>query len=148
MPILLARGDGSGTDAYAALRHLEALNPIPEAARDQTPLFILGTPGRPLTHASLTLAVRRAINAAGCNAIDRSFSGRSLRVGGATDLAASATPEDSIRALGRWDSTAHRAYTRVTQAQALRYSAIMGGHQSANDPTLEDAFPGYVQPAP
>ena len=74
-----------------------------------------------------------------------SFSGRSLRVGGATELAATGASAETIQALGRWDSTAHRAYTRVTHAQALRLSAAMSGHAGPADPTLEATFPGWSQ---
>ena len=67
------------------------------------------------------------------------------RVGGATELAARGARPEEIQALGRWSSDAFRAYTRVTQAQALRLTTAMGGHAASHDPTLEATFPGYRQ---
>ena len=51
-----------------------------------------------------------------------------------------------IQLLGRWSSEAHTAYTRVSQGQALRISAALGGIPDYADPTLEAIFPGFSQP--
>ena len=49
-------------------------------------------------------------------------------------------------ALGR-DSNAYQAYTRVSREQALNMSHAIGG-SGMPDPSLEAAFPGYVQAPP
>ena len=69
-----------------------------------------------------------------------------MRVGGATDLAAAGVAPDTIRQLGRWDSSTYRAYTRVSLAHAAGISAALGG-VAHHDPSLEAAFPGFHQPA-
>ena len=74
------------------------------------------------------------------------YGAHSLRIGGATELAARGVPQLTIQLLGRWDSSAYRAYTRVSQGQALRLSAALATAQ-AHDPSLEAAFPGYRQSA-
>ena len=137
-------GDGSGADAYAALAMLEAVDPVPPSLRATTPLFSLGVAPRPSTHADISLAVRRTVAQAGES--PAGYSGRSLRVGGATELAARGAPSEAIRLLGRWDSDEYRAYTRVSHSQALRLSAAMGRSAAPMDPTLEATFPGFHQP--
>ena len=86
--------------------------------------------------------------AAGCGGPLTAFSGRSMRVGGATDMAAAGVPPHHIRMLGRWDSDVARMYTRVTRSLALRAAAAAAASASAgDDPSLEELFPGYAEPA-
>jgi integrase len=146
VPIIIAPGDGGGADAYAALRRLETSDPVHPSSRAATPLFRVhgGRRVLPLTSAALTAWVRHVAKCAGENQL-REFTGRSLRVGGATDLAATGAPEAVIRAQGRWSSTTHRAYTRMTFEQAHAMSARLT--QAASDPTLEAAVGNYTQRA-
>ena len=74
------------------------------------------------------------------------YTGRALRVGGATELAAEGAQPLTIQQLGRWGSDAYRAYTRVSHSQALAMSACMGAAGAVADPAVETAFPGYRQP--
>jgi integrase len=144
MPSLIAPGDGSGCDAYAALANLAALSPVPEARRASTPLFSL-SPGQPLSHASISHAVRSAVCAAGEGAQARSFSGRSLRVGGATELAARGAPPHLLRLCGRWDSEAYRVYARTARGHAMLMSSMLGRAHMSHEPDLESMFPGFAQ---
>jgi hypothetical protein len=145
VPMLIAPGDGSGCDAFAALANLANLADGPADRRAATPLFSLQG-GKPLTLNQITRCVREAVCAAGDGAQARSFSGRSLRVGGATELAARGAPAQTLRVCGRWDSDAHRAYARAARGSALRLSATLG-HAHPHDPDLESMFPGYAQAA-
>ena len=100
--------------------------------------------GDDLAHLLTRGSTRHAVAASGAD--PRPFSGRSLRIGGATELASLGVPPLTIQLLGRWDSTAYRAYTRVSRGQALRLSAALSTAH-AHDPSLEAAFPGYSQSA-
>ena len=91
--------------------------------------------------------VRRVVAAAGEGSDATRFSGRSLRIGGATELASMGVPQLTIQLMGRWDSAIYRAYTRVSRGQALRYSAALS-HAGAPDPSLEALFPDFRQAAP
>ena len=130
---------------HTTTHDLKAVDPVPPADRARQPLFRGRAGHGPISHHELTLAVRRIVRAAGEAAAAPAFSGRSLRVGGATELAARGARAEEIQALGRSASDAYQAYTRVTQAQALRLSAAMGGRAARCDPTLEATFPGYRQ---
>ena len=145
VPILIAPGDGTGTDAYAALRDWEEADPIPPSMRDTTPLFSLGRPRGRTSREQVSAAVRTVIRSSGETQPARQFAGRSLRVGGATELAARGASDLTIRLLGRWGSDAAHAYTRVSHAQALSLSATLGAAGQGLDPSLETAFPGYRQ---
>ena len=91
------------------------------------------------TEAAKTIAL-----AAGEGADARLFSGRSFRVGGATELHAVGADELTIRLLGRWSSDIARIYTRVCTNNVLQLSALMAGAPS--HPAVEDVVPSYVQP--
>ena len=142
VPIPLTRGDGGATDAFTALEHLELTDPVASHQRRTTALF-RGTRGARLRHVDVTNAVR-AVVAAGGESVTATFSGRSLRVGGATELAARGVDPLTIRLLGRWDSGAYQAYTRVSHGRAVSSMAAMG-RSAPRDPTLESLFAGYSQ---
>ena len=139
MPIPLAKGDGGSCDAYTALWRLETFDPVAPEARHATPLFRRGA--KALLLGDVTAAVRAVACAAGevASRVNQ-FSGRSLRIGGATELAAMRVPALTIQLLGRWDSEVYKAYTRVSRGEALRISAAMGGAANNYDPTLESLF--------
>ena len=50
-----------------------------------------------------------------------------------------------IQLAGRWDSEAHRAYSRATTGQMLQLSKQL--QTVARDEALEDAYEDYVQSA-
>ena len=144
VPVPVASGDGSGCDAFRALSRLVSLDPVAADMAASTPLFSIR--GRRLTLVDITAFVRRIARAAGEGNDAVQFSGRSMRVGGATELAALGVSPLTIQLLGRWDSEVYRAYTRVTRAQALRLSSAMSSAGSRpSDPSLEALFHGYTQ---
>ena len=81
------------------------------------PLFMCG--GRAMSEAMVNKMLRAAMVAASVPKA-ATFSSHSLRVGGATAALAVGVDPESIRALGRWDSQAYRAYTRMSQQAARR----------------------------
>ena len=144
VPIIFAPGDGSGADTYAALRNLIAVDPSPESEAASTPLFrYLDKPGKALAPPRVTFLVRCAAAHAGETRLS-AFSGRSLRIGGATDLRDLKVSESTIMQLGRWSSDIYRIYARQSLDTLLQVSARMHG---ASGRSLEQAFPGYVATA-
>lgn len=139
VPVLIAKGDASGADAYTAICRLMFLDPADGTA------FLLrrADPQRtPFTKEDVTAAVR-AIAAAANETNILQFSGRSLRIGGATDLHAAGVDPLTIQLAGRWAGDAYRAYTRATTGSMLRMSHAL---QSApSDPALEDGRADYTQ---
>ena len=144
MPTLIARGNGSGADAFAALERMLALDPVPPEQAATTPLF-RGPQGQPLSTKLITQWVQEIVSAAGEPEDASRFSARSLRVGGATEYAALGLPEHLIATLGRWSSDIGRIYMRCSAGSVLQASAMMSGAPA--DPTLEEMFPGYTQTA-
>ena len=142
VPIMLAPGDGSGADAYARLDKMEREDPVDPSLRQQTPLFT--NRGKKLTPRVITSWVQGAARAAG-DPRWKQFTGRSLRIGGATAMHALGVNPASIQALGRWAGDTQRIYTRMTASQALAISAQLG--HAAGGPTLEDVFADYTQTA-
>lgn len=142
VPVPIVASDGGPTDVCAALARLEQLDPVPVERRDTTALFRIGEAR--LTNANITAAVRAVARAAGQPGVG--FSGKSLRVGGATDLAARGAEEHTLRHMGRWDSDAYQAYARVSRGRALRQGALLA-QDAPDDPSLEAIFRGYSQAA-
>ena len=141
VPVVVAAGDGSGADGYAALCNLVRCDPCPPAAARSTPLF-RRPDGRHFSPTDVSNLVKRIALAAGESA--SGFGGRALRVGGATDLHALGVPATTIQLMGRWSSDVYRVYTRVCLGQLLRASR---GMHAAGGESLEERFPGYVQSA-
>ena len=144
VPMLIARGDGGGGDAYAALARLEAIDPVPPSAQASTPLF-RDARGRTPSGATFTRWVQEVARAAGEGRDVRRFVARSLRIGGATELHAMGANQLTIMLLGRWSSDVSRLYTRVSRGQVLDLSARMG--RASDDPALEQLFHDFVQTA-
>ena len=72
------------------------------------------------------------------------FSGRNLRIGGASDLLAIGVPAMMIQLLGRWAGDTYRIYSRVCGRNLLDISRRMA---VAEGETLEASFRDYVQSA-
>ena len=165
VPVMIAAADGSGADALQALVALVHLDPVLPRDAASTPLFRDGN-GRPFTPTATAALVRHAAAKAGVPN-PRDFGGRSLRVGGATDLHATGVPASNIqrahhgsnpchahahsprprrarpRALVKRDLL-HLHCTRACHAQLLEASA---GMHTATDESLEERMPDYIQPA-
>ena len=73
------------------------------------------------------------------------YSGRSLRIGGATDLHAAGGDPYVVQLAGRWDSQAHRAYSRATLGQMLKLTHKL--QHVGTDAALEDRYKEFTQPA-
>ena len=144
VPMLIAQGDGSATDAYEVLQRLVMIDPVPAHQAESTPLFRDHRRQAP-SNAVLTQWVQGIADAAGEGRDSIFFSGRSMRVGGATELHAAGANELTIALLGRWSSDCARLYTRASQGQVLALSRMLS--RASEDPALEQIFPQYVQTA-
>lgn len=144
VPMLIAAGDESGADAYQALARLVTFDPISPHLESTTPLF-RDARGLPPSTPTLTLWVQSVANAAGEGSDARIFTGRSMRIGGATELHAVGANELTIALLGRWSSDCARLYTRASQGQVLELSQRLSA--APEDPALEQVFSNYVQTA-
>ena len=119
VPVVVAQGDGSWADAYAALRLLELVDPVPQAGRHRVPAF-RGANGKQFSTGDITSAVRSLCAAAGLDPL--LYSSHSLRIGGATDLAMSGGTEVECRMAGRWHSDVWAIYARPCLAMQLASS--------------------------
>ena len=119
VPVVVAQGDGSWADAYAALRLLELVDPVPQAGRHRVPAF-RGATGKQFSTGDITSAVRSLCAAAGLDPL--LYSSHSLRIGGATDLAMSGGTEVECRMAGRWHSDVWAIYARPCLAMQLASS--------------------------
>jgi site-specific recombinase XerD len=72
-----------------------------------------------MSETAVNRLLRAALAAASVQRAE-TFSSHSLRVGGATAALAVGVDPVSIKALGRWDSSAYKAYTRLSQQAARR----------------------------
>ena len=72
--------------------------------------FFLFKDGQYLTQSSLTFHLRQALSQVGLD--PNCYAGHSLRIGAATTAAVSGVQDSTIKALGRWRSTAYQRYIR------------------------------------
>ena len=72
--------------------------------------FFQDTKGKPLTKARFVTEVRRALSAIGLE--QGLYAGHSFRIGAATVVAQAGLEDSTIRALGRWNSSAFLLYVR------------------------------------
>lgn len=100
--------NGSSTCPYAALRRLWENVPL---TFPLAPLFQHEN-GKPLRYHELNAAIKNLAAATGLD--PSSFSGHSMRIGGATSLAMRGYSQNVIQALGRWKSLSVQLYTRLT----------------------------------
>ena len=140
VPVLIAPGDESGADAYAALINLLEQDPTPRGRASSTPLF-RRSDGQAFAPGDVTRVVRSVAARAGDRNASK-FGGRALRIGGATDLHAAGVHKTTIQLLGRWSSDIYRIYTRVCANRVLKASRRM---LSADGQTLEELHPAFVQ---
>ena len=149
VPQYIAEHDGSGSDVYALLRRLETLDPVEESERATTPLFRTRVKGRKDTVRHMRVGELRAFvkvlakELGFTNAAE--WGAHSMRVGGATDLAATGQASELLlKAKGRWSSEIGAIYARMTPRALLAASRLM---QKARGRDLEEVLPGFVQPA-
>ena len=95
-------------------------------APPSAPLFLYRS-GAPLTHSSLTQAMRQLLLASGLPYLP--VTPHSLRAGAATDAHRAGAPDSAVQKLGRWASNAYRLYLRLSQAdQALTSKWLASSH--------------------
>ena len=122
VPLLLG-GGGSLLDPVAALKRLEALDPVPDGMRARTPLF-RRRDGRSFTVAGVRGMVKTLMKLLGED--PERFGAHSLRIGGATAALTARMSPAEIRAAGRWSSDCYVLYTRATKQLAVGMSTIIG----------------------
>jgi hypothetical protein len=97
--------------------------------------------GSPLEYVQLNDAIKICAVAIGLD--PNSFSGHSLRIGGATSLAILGYDAHIIKTLGRWKSLSYQLYTRMTMHMRADISRRLGAPASAR----EVNYFGGVDPA-
>jgi hypothetical protein len=89
--------------------------------------------GHPVTYKSFVAGLRSALDAAG---LDRkAYAAHSMRIGGASSLAAAGVPAATIKTLGRWRSLCYQRYVRCTDEMLLAAMTVI-------------ASPAEAQPGP
>ena len=96
----------------------------------------------PVTTQYVRSTFKRAAKAIGID--PRLVGAHSGRIGGATDHFAMGTPPIEIQVLGRWDSDIWQIYARQCVGRSLRFTEAAA---RCDDVDLEEARPGYAQPA-
>ena len=117
----------SGTHICAVcwLLHCFSIRKLPPSY----PIFSLGS-GAPISRSTLAEFMQQSLRSAGLE--HSNFSPHSLRAGSATDAAGLGLPDSSIQQLGRWKSSAYRAYLRPdhpTQATRAKQLVSLQGHK-------------------
>ena len=80
--------------------------------------FFIDHSGSPVLPKRFIEVLRLALSAAGISDPE-SYSSKSFRVGAASDAFALSVPESSIKALGRWKSSAFMEYVRDSARSSL-----------------------------
>lgn len=118
---------GSEVCAVCWLRHLLAIRTLPP----HLPLFSLPS-GELVTRAALAAFMQQSLRKAGLD--HTNISPHSLRAGAATDAAGIGASDVAIQQLGRWRSSAYRAYVRPSnqqRASSAQFLASARAHPSA-----------------
>ena len=149
VPQFIAEHDGGPSDAYAALRRLAKLDPVPTGERGNTPLFNLRRGSvqgqkRPMKVGDLRNLIRRYAHLIGQKQLSQ-WGAHSFRIGGATDLAATDKCSPALLAAkGRWASDIGNIYARMTRKSQLAASRLM---HTAKGRDLEEIIPHFTQGA-
>ena len=145
VPILIAKANGKGADAFRLLKKMIKKDKIAKNKRNITPLFrvIAGKHiNKPINQ---TTFVRLCKLVAKVNRLlVKWVAGHSCRIGGATDLMGNATFDCkySLKAAGRWAGDVGEIYARRTRKAQLLASSQM--HMDGGE-DLEQIFPSYTQ---
>jgi hypothetical protein len=123
--------NGGITCPVAALLRMFALAPAPPSA----PLF-REIDGSPLRSSTVVQLLRRLVLATPSLARVR-LTPHSLRIGGTLALQEAGASEAILQVVGRWRSTAWRAYLRFSRASALSWSRRMASPRQASRPRSE-----------
>jgi hypothetical protein len=98
--------------------------------RSDAPLLQVDSRGSPLTYRALLHFIKQQLSAFGFDAA--SFGAHSLRIGGATLLAANGFSEAQIQAMGRWSSECYQRYLRFSDDFFQSVSSVLGNACSAS----------------
>lgn len=109
----------SATCPYRALRKVWNRAPI---QLPSAPLF-QHLDGTALHYSQLNVAIKNLAATLGLN--PRSFTGHSMRIGGATSLAMRGYSQNVIQALGRWQSLSVQLYTRLVGGMRQQVAAAL-----------------------
>jgi hypothetical protein len=109
------------------LREAWSRAPVQQAS---APLLQIDSRGSPLTYRLLLHFIKQQLSAFGFDA--SSFGAHSLRIGGATQLAANSFSEAQIQAMGRWSSDCYQRYLRFTDDFFQSVSSALGDSCSAS----------------
>jgi hypothetical protein len=108
--------------AVSAVRHMLSLRPEATAAQ---PLFVVGSPPRPLGGATISRLLASLVRATPSL---RSVwvTVHSLRIGGTLALQEAGASELVLQVLGRWRSDCYKEYLRFARGPLLLWSQRMG----------------------
>lgn len=135
---LRVAANGSSTCAVAALAEMVALRKE-HGAKPHEPAFVLEG-GKYVTRQMVQDVMQEGLTAIGM--VASNYTTHSLRIGGATSLAACEEMDaDRIRVLGRWSSDCFLRYLRETTAMRRATSRMLGAMSTADWQSLETFNP-------
>jgi hypothetical protein len=146
--------DGSDSSAFAAIRDIDLERPCHGDSRKNTPLFARED-GRPYHYSQLNKMLHDVIAALFGEAVARTISWHSFRIGLACALRAANCPDEKIQILVRWLSPESiRAYADIGLSEhdhwlALAENARVDSVRVANLPQLDNSegFAEIIDPA-
>ena len=128
--------------AHCVAKRLLALKAQRLATSGREALFFTLPNGKPMTSTDFIAKIREGFKELGLD--PKTFSGKSLRRGGATALLQRGATYREIRLAGRWKSNSVFRYTRLPVTERLRLAQRM---EDDIDPTLEHQPRRNVAPA-
>jgi len=146
--------DGTPSSAAASIIALERERPCHGAARKTTPLFA-DAHGAPFTYGALTRALFQVLRALFGEAVARTLSWHSIRIGLACALHAAGCPDELIQLICRWACVESlKEYRRISNTSNVYWTdraavAIFDASQAANIPALDGSLAfGELQASP
>lgn len=123
---VVLRSGGSLLDPVRLLDELLRLDPTPEGAGADTPLFRSRSRGAPrcISVREVRDMVRLLMRAIGCD--PKLFGAHSLRIGGASAALAANIHPATIRVMGRWASDIYEIYTRLSFQASIVATQLIG----------------------
>ncbi len=108
-------------------------------------LFISTSDGWELSYAKLNAAIKKLATVFGLD--PKRYSSHSLRIGGASALAAAGAPDYIIQLMGRWKSTAFLKYIRLATATNKRAISSLTDKSLFTVHSLRQMVPGAMTAA-
>lgn len=112
-----------------------------DAATDKRPdaAVFQGSGGSPVSYQHLLAFIKHLATKAGLP--DLAFGCHSMRIGGATSLAAMGCDMHTIRTLGRWESLSYQRYIKLTKQAIHSSQNLLAAHASRPDRGFFGAVP-------